>query len=53
MQRLKEEGKSANSIIRMTSSLRQFHQFLRQEKITSQDVMQSVDTPKKLKHYLK
>ena len=47
MQRLKEEGKSANSIIRMTSSLRQFHQFLRQEKITSQDVMQSVDTPKK------
>lgn len=47
LQRLKEEGKSDNSIIRMTSSLRQFHQFLRQEKITSQDVMQSVDTPKK------
>ena len=47
LQRLKEEGKSDNSIIRMTSSLRQFHQFLRQEKITNQDVMQSVDTPKK------
>lgn len=47
LQRLKEEGKSDNSIIRMTSSLRQFHQFLRQEKITTQDVMQSVDTPKK------
>lgn len=47
LQRLKEEGKSDNSIIRMTSSLRQFHQFLRQEKITTQDVMHSVDTPKK------
>lgn len=47
LQRLKEEGKSNNSIIRMTSCLRQFHQFLRQEKMITQDVMQSVDTPKK------
>lgn len=47
LQRLKESGKSDNSIIRMTSSLRQFHQFMRQEKFTIKDVMQSVDTPKK------
>lgn len=47
MQRLKEDSQSSNSIIRMTSSLRQFHQYLRQEKITEQDPMQYVDTPKK------
>lgn len=47
LQRLKEDGKSDNSIIRMTSSLRQFHQFLRQEKITETDAMQYVQTPKK------
>lgn len=47
LQRLKESGKSSNSIIRMTSSLRQFHQYMRQEKFTTKDVMQSVDTPKK------
>lgn len=47
LQRLKEEGQSENSIIRMTSSLRQFHQFLRQEKITETDAMQYVKTPKK------
>lgn len=47
MQRLKEDNQSPNSIIRMTSSLRQFHQYLRQEKITEQDPMQYVDTPKK------
>lgn len=47
MQRLKEEGQSDNSIIRMTSSLRQFHQFLRQEKVTETDPMQYVETPKK------
>jgi len=47
LQRLKEQGQSENSIIRMTSSLRQFHQFLRQEKITEKDPMQYVETPKK------
>jgi len=47
LQRLKEKGQSDNSIIRMTSSLRQFHQFLRQEKITENDPMQYVETPKK------
>lgn len=47
LQQLKEQGKSNNSIIRMTSSLRQYHQFIRQEKITTDDPMQYVDTPKK------
>lgn len=47
LQKLKEEGISNNSIIRMTSSLRQFHQYLRQEKKTDQDPMQYVETPKK------
>lgn len=47
LQHLKENKKSNNSIIRMTSSLRQFHQFLRQEKITNDDPMQYVDTAKK------
>lgn len=47
LQRLKENGKSNNSIIRMTSSLRQYHQFLRQEKLAEQDPMQYVETPKK------
>jgi len=47
LQQLKEQGKSDNSIIRMTSSLRQYHQFIRQEKITENDPMQYVQTPKK------
>ena len=32
LQKLKEEDISNNSVIRMTSSLRQFHQYLRQDK---------------------
>jgi len=47
LQQLKENGKSDNSIIRMTSSLRQYHQFIRQEKVTQNDPMQYVETPKK------
>lgn len=47
LQHLKEEGKSENTIIRMSSSLRQFHQFLRQEKVTENNPMQYVQTPKK------
>ncbi|WP_414838476.1 site-specific tyrosine recombinase XerD [Carnobacterium sp. TMP28] len=47
LQQLKEEQKSAGSIIRMVSSLRQFHQFLRQEKIATVDPMTHIDTPKK------
>jgi len=47
IQKLKEKGKSDNSIIRMTSSLRQYHQFIRQERVTQNDPMQYVETPKK------
>lgn len=47
LQEMKERKKSENSIIRMTSSLRQFHQFLRQEKFSANDPMQYVETPKK------
>ncbi|MGB3159926.1 MAG: site-specific tyrosine recombinase XerD [Carnobacterium sp.] len=47
LQQLKEEKKSAGSIIRMVSSLRQFHQFLRQEKLATVDPMAHIDTPKK------
>lgn len=44
---LKGQGKSTNSEIRMISSLRRFHQFLRQERYTKKDPMQHIDTPKK------
>lgn len=47
LQRLKEEEKAAGTVIRMVSSLRQFHQFLRQEKISTTDPMLHIDTPKK------
>lgn len=47
LQQLKEEGKSANTIIRTVSSLRKFHQFLKQEKRMDEDPMLYVDTPKK------
>ena len=47
LQNLKIEGKSESSIIRMTSSLRQFHQYLRQEKWLKDDPMQHIQTPKK------
>lgn len=49
LQTQKEEGKSSNSIIRMVSSLRKFHQYLTQENITNQDPMELIDTPKKSK----
>lgn len=48
LQKMKEEGKSENSIVRMTSSLRQYHRYLRQEKITEVDPMQHVKTAKKV-----
>lgn len=47
LQSLQAEGKANNSIIRMVSSLRRFHQYLRQERYTNQDPMQHIDTPKK------
>lgn len=47
MQNQREIGKSNNSIIRMISSLRKFHQYLKQEELTETDPMLLVDTPKK------
>src|SRR5699024_6910808 len=47
LQQMKEEEKSAGTIIRMVSTLRQFHQFLKQEKKSSVDPMLHIDTPKK------
>ncbi|MGX7029949.1 site-specific tyrosine recombinase XerD [Vagococcus zengguangii] len=47
LKQLSDEGKSAATSIRMVSTLRKFHQFLRLERITDQDPMQYVDTPKK------
>ena len=47
LEELREEGKSSTTIIRMVSSLRKFHQFLRQERKTDNDPMQYIDTPKK------
>ena len=44
---LRNEGRSSATIIRMVSSLRKFHQFLRQERMTDNDPMQHIDTPKK------
>lgn len=47
LQFLKRNSKSANTIIRMVSSLRKFHQYLHQEKIMNTDPMLHIDTPKK------
>ena len=47
LQSLQSAGKASNTIIRMVSSLRRFHQYLRQERYTNQDPMQHIDTPKK------
>lgn len=46
-QQLQQSGKSSATIIRMVSSLRRFHQFLRQERFTDHDPMQHIDSPKK------
>lgn len=43
----KEANKADNTIIRMFSSIRKFHQFLKQENYTSEDPMLYVKTPKK------
>lgn len=47
LEKLKKENKSTATITRMISSLRRFHQFLRQERYTDHDPMQHIDTPKK------
>lgn len=47
LQQLQQSGKSSATIIRIVSSLRRFHQFLRQERFTDHDPMQHIDSPKK------
>lgn len=47
LQKLKEDGLAAASITRMVSTLRRFHQFLRQERFVDHDPMQHIDSPKK------
>lgn len=47
LQILKNEQKSAATIARMITSLRQFHQFLRQERYTDHNPMQHIEMPKK------
>lgn len=47
LRELTDEKKSAASITRMISSLRKFHQFLKQERYTDVDPMQHIETPKK------
>ena len=47
LQSLKKNQKSSATIIRMVSSLRRFHQFLKQEKLSDNDPMLYIDTPKK------
>lgn len=49
LQAQREQGKSSNSVVRMVSSLRKFHQYLAQEKICKLDPMKLIDTPKKSK----
>lgn len=48
LEHLKEQNKSAATITRMISSLRRFHQYLRQERITEHDPSQNIETPKKV-----
>ncbi|WP_080146310.1 site-specific tyrosine recombinase XerD [Marinilactibacillus piezotolerans] len=43
----KNGHKADNSLIRMISSLRRFHQFMKQEAISAEDPMLYIDTPKK------
>lgn len=47
LQMLHNDNSSSATIIRMISSLRGFHQFLRQERIMDHDPMQHIDSPKK------
>lgn len=47
LQTLRQSRAADNSIIRMVSSLRKFHQYLKRESIVSDDPMQLIDTPKK------
>lgn len=48
LQVLHNEQQSSATVIRTISSLRGFHQYLRQERITDHDPMQHIDSPKKV-----
>jgi len=48
LQFLQDEKKSAATITRMVTSLRRFHQFLRQERYIDHDPMQHIESPKKV-----
>lgn len=50
LQELKETKKSSATVIRMVSSLRKFHQYLKQEQRSTIDPMLHIDTPKKAQH---
>ncbi len=47
LQTLRQAGAADNSIIRMVSSLRKFHQYTKRESMMSDNPMQLIDTPKK------
>ncbi|MDH6364931.1 integrase/recombinase XerD [Enterococcus sp. PF1-24] len=47
LQKLQNDGLATASITRMISTLRRFHQFLRQERYSEHDPMQHIDSPKK------
>lgn len=47
LEQLRAENKSSATITRMVTSLRRFHQFLRQERFVDHDPMQHIDSPKK------
>lgn len=47
LEKLHGENKAPATVTRMITSLRRFHQFLRQERVTDHDPMQYIDTPKK------
>ncbi|GEQ61984.1 site-specific tyrosine recombinase XerD [Vagococcus lutrae] len=47
LQRMSEANKSAATITRMISTLKRFHQYIRQERIIDHDPMQHIKRPKK------
>lgn len=48
LEKMYDEKKAPATVTRMITSLRRFHQFLRQERLTDHDPMQHIDTPKKV-----
>ena len=48
LEKMHDEKKAPATVTRMITSLRRFHQFLRQELLTDHDPMQHIDTPKKV-----